>query len=312
MFLRCVFSIGCLATLGARVTSRSPQSAARPSWRLTTSVRLFAVCTLVSLLAGCAAARLSLPEGPWAPFPDYAPLFETAVSECRRVRTLEAMIRLRGRSGGATLSGRVRAALAVPGSVRLEGMAPFGAPAFLLVARPGEATLWLPREGRVLRDVPAVDLLESLTGVPFAPDDLRAVLTGCLLPDPQPTAGRSSGEWVVVDLIGGSVAYLRPVDGEYHLVAGTRDGLTIEYDEFRRRIPRHVRVLSLPADANGRRQPLTDLTATLSQVNLNVELPTAVFSLEVPADVAPMTLEELRRARPFAVVGERSAEPRDP
>ena len=276
-----------------------------------TSVRLLSVSALLSLLTGCAVARLSLPEGPGTPFPDYAPLFETAVSECRRVRTLEAMIRLRGRSGGATLNGRVRAGLAAPGSVRLEGLAPFGAPGFYLVARPGEATLWLTREARVLRDVPAVDLLESLTGVPFGPKDLRAVLTGCLVPDPQPTAGRSYGDWVVVDLIGGAVAYLRPVDGEYHLIAGTRDGLTIEYGEFRRRIPRHVRLLSVPADANGRMQPLTDLTATLSQVNLNREIPDASFSLAVPADVLPMTLEELRRVRPLAVRGESPALHRD-
>ena len=224
------------------------------------------------------------------------------MSACRRVRTLEAEIWLRGRSGDGTLNGRVRAGLAAPGSVRLEGLAPFGAPGFYLVARPGEATLWLTREARVLTDVPAADMLESLTGVPFGPEDLRAVLTGCLVPNPQPTAGRSYGEWVVVDLIGGAVAYLRPVDGEYNLTVGARDGLTIEYREFRRRIPRQVRVLSsASADANGRTQPLIDLTATLSQVNLNVQISDAVFSLAVPADVVPMSLAELRRVGPLKV-----------
>ena len=264
------------------------------------SVRLVVICLLLSFLAGCAVPRLSLPEGPGTPFPGYAPLFETAVSECRHVRTLQAMLGLRGRAGGATLNGRVRAGLAAPGSMRLEGLAPFGAPGFYLVARPGEATLWLTREARVLRDVPAADMLKRLIGVGFGPEDLRAVLTGCLVPDPQPIAGRSYGEWVVVDLAGGAVAYLLPVAGAYHLRAGTRDGLTIEYSEFRRRIPRQVRVRSVPADASGQAQPQTDLTATLSQVSLNVEMADAVFSLDdLPADVASMTLEELRQAGPL-------------
>ena len=261
-----------------------------------TSAHLCVPCALLLSLAGCAAPRLSLPEGPGTPFPDYAPLLETAVSECRRVRTLQAMIRIRGRSGGATLSGRVRVGLAAPGSARLEGMAPFGAPGFVLVARPGEATLWLPREARVLRDVPAADMLESMIGVPFGPEDLRAVLAGCLVPDPQPIAGRSYGEWVVVDLVGDAVAYLRPVDGAYHLIAGTRNGLTIEYSDFRRHIPRQLRVRSVSAETGGGTQPPTDLTAILSQVSLNVEIPDAAFSLnQLPADVVPITLEGLRR-----------------
>lgn len=259
-----------------------------------TSVRLLLLCSLLSLLVGCATTRLSLPEGPGTPFPEYAPLFETAVSECRDVRTLESLIRLSGRSGGVSLGGRVRAAFAAPGSVRLDRPALFGAPYFYLVARPGEAILWLTREARVLTDVPAADMLEALTGVPFGPEDLRAVLTGCLVPNPEATGGRSYGEWVAVDLVGGAVAYLRPVEGEYHLTAGTRDGLVLEYGDFHRHIPWRVRVLS-----DGSERPVTDLTATSSQVNTNVAISDDVFSLAVPADVVPMTLEELRRGGPL-------------
>jgi hypothetical protein len=274
-----------------------------------TLVRLLALTGLLTALTGlggCAVTRLSLPEGPGTPFPEYAPLFDTAVAECRRVRTIEAVIALRGRRGETSLNGRVRAGLAAPGLVRLEGLAPFGAPGFYLVARPGASTLWLTREARVLTDVPAADMLEGLTGVPFGPDDLRAVLTGCLVPDPRPVSGRRYGEWVVVDLAGGAVAYLRPIEDEYYLVAGTRDGLTVEYGDFRRRIPRQVRVLSTEADAPGRATRSLDLRATLSQLSLNVEIPDVAFSLTVPADVVPMTLDELRGAGPLETPGDPS------
>ena len=265
------------------------------------AVRCLSVCAFLSLLAGCAAGRISLPDGPGTPFPDYAALFETAVSECATNRQWDGLIRLRGRSGGLRINDRVAAGLAAPGSVRLELRGPFGQVGFILVASEDEATLWLTREGRVLRDVSAADMLEALIGLPFGPEDLKAVLTGCLVPDPQPTAGRRIGEWVVVDLAGGAVAYLRPVDGEYHLTVGVRDGLTIEYDRFSRRMPRLVRLRSVPADASSRARPDVDLEATFTSVNLNLEFPDGAFSLAglVPDEAVPMTLEDLRRMRPM-------------
>lgn len=260
-------------------------------------LRVLSICCAAALACGCASTGLVLPDGPGTPYPEFESLFGSVVAECRRVRSVETMIALSGRGGGGRLRGRVRAGLAAPGSMRLEGLAPFGAPVFYLVASPAGATLWLTREARVVTGVPATDLLASLTGIPFGSDDLRAVLTGCLVPDPRPTAGRRYGDWVAVDLAGGAVAWLRRIDGEHHLIAGTRDGLRIEYGEFRRRLPRQVRVVS---DEPGG-EPSTDLTARLSQVNLNVALAPEAFSLSVPADVEPATLEELRGAGPLEV-----------
>lgn len=249
-----------------------------------------------ALAAGCGSSRLVLPAGAGAPYPEFERVFGAAVAECRGIRSAEMMIALGGRGGGARLRGRVRAGLAAPGSMRLEGLAPFGAPVFYLVASPADATLWLTREARAVAGVPAADLFASLTGIRFGPDDLRAVLTGCLVPDPRPTAGRRHGDWVAVELAGGAVAWLRPAGGGHRLVAGTRDGLTIEYGEFGSRSPRLVRVVS---DAAAGGEPLTDLTARLSQVSLNVELVPEAFSLAVPADVLPATLEDLRGAGPL-------------
>ena len=264
-------------------------------------LRALWVCSAAAAVAaGCGSTRLVLPDGPGAPYPGFDRLFDSVVSECRSVRSVETLIRLSGRGGGATLRGRVRAGLAEPASMRLEGLAPFGTPVFYLVASPGDATLWLTREARVVTGVPAPELLASLTGIPFGPDDLRAVLTGCLVPDPRPIAGRRLGDWIAVDLAGGAVAWLREeIEGEHRLVAGTRDGLTIEYGEFRRRLPRLVRVSSDASGGGG--EPLTDLTARLSQVSTNVTLGSEAFSLAVPAGVAPATLEELRGAGPLEV-----------
>ena len=259
---------------------------------------LFAALLSV-VIAGCAPAHLVLPVGPGKSYPGYSSLFGSVVSECRRIRTYEAMIAVRGRGTYTNFRGRVRAGLASPGSIRLEGLAPFGAPGFYLVATPSEAILWLTREGRVLTDVPAGDMLAGLTGIPFGPEDLRAVLTGCLVPDPQPMRGWRYGEWVVVELRGGAVAYLRPIEDIYRLVAGTRDGLTIEYGSYRRSIPTAVRIFSTDFGDDRQGAPSIDVRASLSQLNLNVELESGTFFLSVPADVLPMTLEDLRRAGPL-------------
>ena len=265
--------------------------------------RLSPLAGLVSvLLAGCAgtAPPITLPGGPGRPIADFATRFTSAVAECADIRSFEALVRLQGRGGGVDVGGRVRAGFARPASLRLEMVAPFGAPGFYFVARPGNATLWLTREAQLLTGVPPEEIFASLTGIRLDPDDLRAVLTGCLADGPVPVAGRDHGDWIAVDLDGGAVAYLRTVDGATRLAAGTRDRLTFEFGDFRRGLPRRVRVTSDDRLADGRF--VTDLTATLSQVNINVPLDEAVFRLDrLPEDLTLITLDELRGAAPLEV-----------
>jgi hypothetical protein len=266
-----------------------------------TLLRAVSLAIVPALLASCATPRPRLPDGPGTPLPDFTPLFETAVAECGQVQHLDALLRLRGRGGGARLNTRVRVrvGLSAPGSARLEGLAPFGAPVFFLVARPGEATLWLTREKRVLRDVPAADMLEGLVGVSLSPAALRSVLTGCLVEQPRPTTARTIGDWIVVELTGGAEAYLRRVDGDYRLTAGRRDGFVIYYDQFLGGLPREVRVVS---DSRGvlDSEPATDMTVSLSQVDTNVAPPDSAFSIDnIPPDVLPMTLREFRGVGPL-------------
>ena len=252
---------------------------------------------LQALLVGACAppARIQLPQGPGDPFPDYEPVFEASVDQCRRVRTMELTMALTGRSGETRLRGRVRVALAVPSSIRLEGVAPFGAPGFVLVATPDVATLVLPRDRRVVTGASAAELLQALAGIALEPDDFRAILTGCVVPDPRSVAARTYGdEWIRVELDGGANLFLRTSAGTPLVVAGTRDTLVVEYGEHIRGLPRRARVQS-----NGAGRLATYLTATLSQVSINIELNPEVFVAQVPDDYAPMTLDELRGRAPL-------------
>ena len=264
---------------------------------------LFLALTLFAGACASSSGRITLPDGPGTSLASevYEPAFAAATESCRSVRTMELMIAIQGRSGETQLRGRVRAGLATPASIRLEVLAPFGAPAAILVATPDTATLVQPRDRRVITGARAEDLLHTLAGVALGPDELRAVLTGCLAPTPRPVGGRSTGDdHIAVDLDGGATAFIRSIDGVPHVVAGSRSNLIVEYGEHVRGLPRRLRVQSDVA-------PVTELTARLSQVNINTELDPAVFAIRVPDDYAPMTLEELRGRPPLEAPDERAS-----
>ena len=225
------------------------------------------------------------------PLPDYRSVFESSVTACRQVRTIEMELAISGQTGDRRVRGRLRGALERPASLRLEGLAPFGAPAFVLVADPpGDAVLVLPRDRRVVTHEDGGGLLGSLTGLVLEPDDFRAVLTGCIVPDPRPVSGRFYGdEWQAIELEDNATIFLRLVDGVLVVAAGTRPGMTVEYSDHVRGLPRRVRVLA--TDSTG---VATDLTATLSQVSINTELHTDVFVAPVRDDYDTMTLEQFR------------------
>jgi hypothetical protein len=214
---------------------------------------------------------------------------------CTGVRTLTAEIGMSGHAGRQRLRGRVVAGFARPASMRLEGVAPFGAPAFILVARGGNATLLLPRdEPRVLRGPKPEDILGALTGVALGPADLQAILTGCVVPAPQAMeARRHANGWASIDLAGGARLYLEPARGGWTLRAATRAGWQIEYPAWSANFPQSVRLQSSQPDVN------VDLTAALSQIETNKDLEDAAFTVNVPPGADPITLDELRDSGPL-------------
>jgi len=251
----------------------------------------------VLLAAACAPGRPALPTGNGQPFAGAAAAFEAASAACRGVRTWTAELSLSGRSGGQKLRGRLIAGLA-PASLYLEAVAPFGRPIFRLAARDGRATLLLPRDGRILRDAAPADVVEALTGIAIGPDDLRALVSGCVAPAPAASDGRTyGGGWLAVDLGGSATAYLRMRDGRWQVEAGRLRNLTVEYGEVRNGLPRRLRLKSAPGAA-----PDVDLTLDVSQIEVNVPVPDRTFVIE-GGDAVPLTLEDLRAAGPLGEKG---------
>lgn len=250
----------------------------------------FAFCIALS---GCAARSLSLPSDPGSPLPDFSEIHARITSACRGARTLTAELGLRGRAAGRRLSGRLHAGFAQPGSMRLEAVAPFGPPAFILAARGTTAVLLLPREDRVVTGESADAILGALTGVSLAPADVQALLGGCVLPSSQAIGGRlHANGWASIDLQGGATMYLRKA-GEWQLRAARRDGWQIEYPAWQGAFPQALRLRSAGSSVE------VDLTATLSQLQANTDIDPAAFTIDIPSNARPLTITELRDAGPL-------------
>lgn len=245
-------------------------------------------------LIGCAPNAPTLPSGAGVPFPGYAAAYGEATGGCTGVTTLSAVMSLSGRAGTQRLRGRVDAGLDAPDRIVLEAVAPFGRPFFVLAGSGNEATLVLPRDRRYLRGEPPAAIVEAITGVALGPAELRMVLAGCGMPGAEPESGRSfDGGWAAVDA-GGSTAWLRQIGGRWRVAAAIRGPIAVHYADFGAARPSTVRIRVTSADP-----ARADLTLRLSDVEVNVPLDPRVFTLDVPADATPLTLEELRRAGPL-------------
>lgn len=260
--------------------------------------------------SACAtAATIRLPEGPWATDPLAVEAFESASAGCRGVRTLTAEIAVRGKAGGGRVRGRILAGFERGGALRLEAPAPFGAPIFILVSRANRATLWLPRDRRVLRDAPVERVLEAITGLSRSSDDVLALVSGCLSSDLAPAGQgqRGPGGWMAIDLAGGIRAFLAQDGGGWRIAAGHRDGAagaaswSVSYAAFTSGFPGSITISQEPADG----APAAALTLQVSQRETNLPLDGRAFDVVVPADALPLTLEELRQSGPLADRGGR-------
>ena len=166
-----------------------------------------------------------------------------ATAACKGFRSIEGELSLSGRAGGERVRGRILTGLESGGAVRLEAVAPFGAPFFVLAGRAERATLVLPREHRVLKDTAVADVLERLTGLALGADDLRLIVSGCLVERAAPSDGRQwGGGWRAVTIGPDRVAYLRVANGQPVLAAADYGPWHVDYSAHAGGFPRVVRV----------------------------------------------------------------------
>jgi hypothetical protein len=200
---------------------------------------------------------------------------------------------LSGKAGSTKLRGRIDAGFAAPAQARLEGLAPFGKPVFVLVADAGRGTLVLPREHRVLTDAPD-RIVEALAGVALGPEALRTAVSGCGLDGASASAGQSYPNGWASALAGDSTVYLRQANGVWQIAGATRGPLSLTYADFADGRPTTIH-LRAAADAH----VTADLTLRLSELDTNTTLDPATFEAPLPEHPVPLTLEELRRAGPL-------------
>ena len=121
----------------------------------------FVLAAAVATACG-APSRVVLPDGPGTPLADPATLLEAATVTCRAVDTITAEAAMSGRVGGERVRGRLLLGADRRGRLRLEAVAPFGAPLLVLAASERGTTLVLPRDGRVLEGAALDDVLDAL------------------------------------------------------------------------------------------------------------------------------------------------------
>lgn len=255
------------------------------------------------LLSACVARTPPRPVGPPTPDPTAAEAFVTATAACKGFRSIEGELALSGRAGGERVRGRILTGLESGGAVRLEAVAPFGAPFFVLAGRNERATLVLPRERRVLKDTGVAEVLERLTGLTLGADDLRLILSGCLSDRTAPSDGRRwGGEWKAVTVGADRIAYLRIQNGQPVLTAADYGAWHVDYSAHAAGFPRVVRVRR--AAGPGSLQPgadtAIDITARIDQLEVNTQINPLAWVVDVPSDADPMTLDELRSIAPLA------------
>jgi outer membrane lipoprotein-sorting protein len=264
--------------------------------------RVVALATVIGLAAACApAVRVLLPD-PSRATADAAGYRTVAAlaDACGAVTTMTANAGVSGRVAGRRVRGTLQVGTARPGRVRIDAVAPFGAPIFTLASDGTTTTLVLPREQAFVRGASVAQLLDALIQVPLSADDLAAVLLACPRTplDDERSRVHAGGDVSATDA-DGVTAFARsaPVPRLFGLLFPTSDQrarrIAIAYaapaSPARRQID--VEVGAAPAAAQ--------LRLTLSDIETGVALGPDAFVAVIQPGARELALGELRRISPF-------------
>lgn len=265
-----------------------------------TSRRRAPVLALALLAASCGPRLIRLPSGSGVPepLPEARAAVQQATARCRSITTLTAEIAVTGSSAGQRVRARLLAGVAAPASARIEATAPFGQPWFVFVASGDDATLLLPRDHRVLEHGRPEAVLDAVAGIPLTAADLEQTVTGCAIDEGNVrTATRFGDVWLRVSTDDGRSAFLdRDGPGApWRIAVASTAAWRVDYTQRQSGLPSELRLVSVNRTATGER---FDVRLALSQVETNTPLDRAAFRVEIPSDAVPITLDELRHARP--------------
>jgi len=250
------------------------------------------IVPVVLVASGCAARVFTPPTGPSVPLADAPAVWTQVTTACRDAQRYVAQLRVHGWVGNRDqrISRTLAGAATRNDDVFLE-LQIMGATVFQMAGQQGQATILLPRDERVLR-APTRDIVAALTGLQWGGRELLDVLSGCVAAPAGDVTGERIGTSARVTLSPSTHAWLRERGGGWELEAAQIADWLVEYRLYDGRWPREVRVTSTGAT------PL-DLRFTLSQVQVNIDLPPTTFTLNVPERFVPMTIEELRSLGPL-------------
>jgi hypothetical protein len=264
---------------------RLASGARRAVGALSARVALFAVAVVT---IAC-ASRFTPPVGPGVPIAttEAQQLWTPLADGCAGVRAYNADIRPSGRVAGSGIRGvRLLVAVDRAGHVGVEAETP-GPPLFTLRGNADQATLWLPRENRVIRDRPEA-ILGALVGLELTPARLLAVLVGCVSSSRDVTQAVRIGDVIRVTMAD-AVIYLAQRDGRWLPRAATFGDLIAEYRD--RDVAPPTRIVLRSAEGH---TPAVDLTLVIGDRVVNRELPPTAFMVNVPATAVPAAVEDLR------------------